>query len=135
VQESDCTVSILMKIPGCQDSSLTDMVVQPIVVSDFPTDANGHFDSGKPYEVAVRVYRANSFADGVGALQTDEVDRTSATSSTSDNGNVGIALLGNRTLPLIQLRTSVSSRDTRDEDKYDEFCEALPDVYKTDCEP
>ncbi len=121
--------------PGCQTESLTDMVVQPIVVGNFPTDANDNFDSGKPYEVAVRVYRANSFADDVSDLKIDEVDRTSATSSTSEDGNVGIALLGNRTLPLIQLRTSVSSRDTRDEEKYDEFCEALPDVYKTDCEP
>ncbi len=121
--------------PGCQTDSLTDMVVQPMVVGDFPTDASGQFAPGKPYEVAVRVYRANAFSGDFGDLKADEVDRTSATSSTSEDGNVGIALLGNPILPLIQLRTSVSSRSTRDDEKYDEFCQALPDLYKTDCEP
>ncbi len=74
---------------GCQTDSPVDMVVQPIITSPDPTKPE------KGYQMTVRVYRANSFAPGVTLLPPTKSD------SLTTNA------LGNRSLPLIMMKTEV----------------------------
>jgi len=82
---------------GCQTSSMVDMVVWPI--REVASDQQGNpLSTDLGYEVAIRVYRANSFADDVDdPLQKDGgVDSSVAQA------------LGDRTKPLFQTATFIS---------------------------
>lgn len=98
--------------PGCQADSMVDMVVQPI--GFFITSDNGQPDLTKGYNLELRVYRANSFADSVGELQADDVDNSIAQA------------LGNRTLPLFKTATFISPASTTDRSLYNSYCDRIP---------
>ncbi|EAW35924.1 hormogonium polysaccharide secretion pseudopilin HpsB [Lyngbya sp. PCC 8106] len=96
---------------GCQKSSMVDMVVWPIREVALDTD-NNPIATDLGYNLSLRVYRANSFADDVGALKQDgEVDSSVAQA------------LGNRTLPLFQTATFISPSASADRSLYNSYCE------------
>ena len=83
---------------GCQSDSLVDMVVQPVQLNS--TNANAG------YNLLVRVYRADAFSSN-DPLQTD-----------GQNSAITNAI-GDRTAPMIQFTTSISSAgDNKYEDTY-----------------
>ncbi|MEB3282704.1 MAG: hormogonium polysaccharide secretion pseudopilin HpsB [Lyngbya sp.] len=98
--------------PGCQTDSMVDMVVQPI--GFFSPDSNdpSQADPEKGYNLEIRVYRANSFADDVDPLKNDEVDNSVAQA------------LGNRTLPLFKTATFITPASENTE-LYNSFCKNL----------
>ena len=96
--------------PGCQTDSMVDMVVQPIGLFSPSNDPSQTIDYDKGYNLEIRVYRANSFADDVDPLKNDEVDNSVAQA------------LGNRTLPLFKTATFISDRENTD--LYNSFCES-----------
>lgn len=81
---------------GCQDKSQTDMLVQPVRKS-YSTGTSADSDG---YKLAIRVYRANSFATGVGNLQP-----------TPSSTNVTNAV-GDRTRPLVVINAQVATSST-----------------------
>lgn len=79
---------------SCTNSSLVDMVIQPIMTSGDPNNPqNG-------YQMTVRVYRANSFAAGVTLKSPDENGVLKSDSLTTN-------AIGDRTLPLVVMKTDV----------------------------
>lgn len=81
----------------CKSSSMQDMVVQAFRVNNpTPVGVETFTDDGSfGYVLGVRVYRANSFAPGVGTLSRV------ASSTTTTSG------LGNRTAPLVSISTEI----------------------------
>jgi type II secretory pathway pseudopilin PulG len=77
---------------GCQTDSPSDMYVQGI--GYHPTSTDIHPSNG--FILGVRVYRANSFAAGVGTLQTKPPANTSVTNA-----------VGDRTKPMLVMTTQV----------------------------
>ncbi|MBD2485431.1 hormogonium polysaccharide secretion pseudopilin HpsB [Planktothrix sp. FACHB-1365] len=88
---------------GCDSStpSITDMVVQGIIYD--PTAAST-IATTKSYQLAVRVYRANSFGAGI-TLKTPTADNPLKSNSLVTNA------VGDRTQPLVVMMTDVSSSD------------------------
>ncbi len=84
---------------GCTNGtpSVTDMVVQGIVYD--PTAAST-ITTTKGYQLAVRVYRANSFGPGITLKTPTDSDPLKSDSLTTN-------ALGNRSLPLIVMTTEV----------------------------
>ena len=104
--------------PGCQTDSMVDMVVQPIGYFRPKLDTPNEPDLDQGYDLEIRVYRANSFADDVGALQQEGVDSSVAQA------------LGNRTLPLFKTATFISPSTGADRSLYNSYCERT-----NGCEP
>jgi hypothetical protein len=88
---------------GCTSGtpSVTDMVVQGIVYDKTP---NSTITTTKSYELAVRVYRANSFGSGITLKTPTNSDPLKSDSLTTN-------ALGNRSLPLIMMKTEVLPSD------------------------
>ena len=90
---------------GCKSEtptpSVTDMVVQGIVYD--PT-ADSTIATTKGYQLAVRVYRANSFGPGITLKTPTDSDPLKSDSLTTN-------ALGNRSLPLIVMTTEVLRSD------------------------
>ena len=90
---------------GCKSEtptpSVTDMVVQGIVYD--PT-ADSTIATTKGYQLAVRVYRANSFGAGITLKTPTDSDPLKSDSLTTN-------ALGNRSLPLIVMTTEVLRSD------------------------
>ncbi|MBE9144585.1 hormogonium polysaccharide secretion pseudopilin HpsB [Planktothrix mougeotii] len=84
---------------GCKSDtpSVTDMVVQGIV---YDSTSGSTITKTKSYQLAVRVYRANSFGSGI-ALKTPTADNPLKSDSLTTNA------LGNRSLPLVVMKTEV----------------------------
>jgi|SanBayMetagenome_1026888.scaffolds.fasta_scaffold34136_2 type II secretory pathway pseudopilin PulG len=84
---------------GCTNEtpSVTDMVVQGIVFDNTP---NSTITTTKSYQLAVRVYRANSFGSGITLKTPTDSDPLKSDSLTTN-------ALGNRGLPLVMMKTEV----------------------------
>jgi type II secretory pathway pseudopilin PulG len=84
---------------GCKSDtpSVTDMVVQGIVYDKTP---NSTITTTTGYQLAVRVYRANSFGPGITLKTPTDSDPLKSDSLTTN-------ALGNRGLPLIIMTTEV----------------------------
>ncbi|HAN76132.1 MAG TPA: hypothetical protein DCQ63_19040 [Planktothrix sp. UBA8402] len=85
---------------GCTSGtpSVTDMVVQGIVYDKTP---NSTITTTQSYQLAVRVYRANSFGPGITLKTPTNSDDPLKSDSLTTNA------LGNRSLPLIMMTTEV----------------------------
>lgn len=84
----------------CTSGSLLDMVVQGIAYHPSSTDPK------VGYLLGVRVYRANSFASGVTLKQPSANKPLTADNLTTN-------ALGNRSLPLVVMKTEVAPLDNR----------------------
>ncbi|MEA5500118.1 hormogonium polysaccharide secretion pseudopilin HpsB [Limnoraphis robusta] len=82
---------------GCQSNSLVDMLVQPVQLHSV--------DPKTGYNLLVRVYRADAFSSG----QTLKKD--------GQNSAITNAI-GDRTAPMVQFSTSISSVNSSGGDKY-----------------
>jgi hypothetical protein len=84
---------------GCTSGtpSVTDMVVQGIVYDKTP---NSTITTTQSYQLAVRVYRANSFGPGITLKTPTDSDPLKSDSLTTN-------ALGNRGLPLVMMKTEV----------------------------
>lgn len=100
---------------GCQTSSMVDMVVWPIREVALDSD-NNPMATDLGYNVQLRVYRANSFADDVDdPLQKDGgVDSSVAQA------------LGDRTKPLFQTATFISPSAGANRSLYESYCQRIP---------
>jgi prepilin-type N-terminal cleavage/methylation domain-containing protein len=100
----------------CTKESNEDLVVQGYYYNSLPATT----DPAKTgYSLIVRVYRASSFASGVGALETQN-DLKSQQGTTT-------AGLGNLRAPLVEIRTEIGASDRQG--AYNNFCDRL-DVTK-----
>ncbi|UNU26278.1 hormogonium polysaccharide secretion pseudopilin HpsB [Microcoleus vaginatus] len=91
--------------PPCQADSNQDFVVQGYYFNNLPAATN---PAKTGYSLIVRVYRANSFASGVGALKTQkdqEVQKLQVQQGISTAG------LGNLRAPLVEMRTEIGASD------------------------
>jgi len=86
--------------PTCTADSNQDFVVQGYYFNNLPATTN---PAKTGYSLIVRVYRANSFASGVGALKTQN-DLQAQQGITS-------AGLGNLRAPLVEMRTEIGASD------------------------
>ena len=84
----------------CTAGSNQDLVVQGYYYNNLPAATN---PAKTGYSLIVRVYRANSFASGVGALKTQK-DLQAQQGITS-------AGLGNLRAPLVEMRTEIGASD------------------------
>lgn len=73
------------------------------------------------YSLIVRVYRANSFASGVGALKTQKALAQQGITS---------AGLGNLTAPLVEIRTEIGGTDQQG--AYNNLCDRFKQTTETD---
>ncbi|MEG4532250.1 hormogonium polysaccharide secretion pseudopilin HpsB [Microcoleus sp. D2_18a_D3] len=87
-------------VPLCQADSNEDLVVQGYYFNNLPATTN---PAKTGYSLIVRVYRANSFASGVGALKTQ--NDLQAQQGTTTAG------LGNLRAPLVEMRTEIGASD------------------------
>ncbi|MEG4014332.1 MULTISPECIES: hormogonium polysaccharide secretion pseudopilin HpsB [unclassified Microcoleus] len=94
----------------CTADSNQDLVVQGYYYNSSATDP---VKTG--YNLIVRVYRANSFASGVGALKTQ--NDLQAQQGTTTAG------LGNLNAPLVEMRTEIGASDRQG--AYNNFCDRL----------
>ncbi len=95
---------------GCQSNSLVDMVVQPVRV-------NNGANANAGYNLLVRVYRADAFSSN-DPLQTE-----------GQNSAITNAI-GDRTAPMIQFTTSISS--TGDNKYEDTYCKINDQIGRSD---
>jgi len=96
----------------CTAGSNQDLVVQGYYYNNLPPTTN---PAKTGYSLIVRVYRANSFASGVGALTTQKA--LQAQQGITSSG------LGNLRAPLVEMRTEIGATDR--EGAYDNFCDRL----------
>jgi type II secretory pathway pseudopilin PulG len=102
---------------GCTSDSNQDLVVQGYYFNNLPTTT----DPAKTgYSLIVRVYRANSFASGVGTLKTQN-DLKSQQGTTT-------AGLGNLKAPLVEIRTEIGASDRQG--AYNNFCDRIANGCK-----
>ncbi|MEG5001084.1 hormogonium polysaccharide secretion pseudopilin HpsB [Microcoleus sp. B4-D4] len=94
----------------CTADSNQDLVVQGYYYNSSATDP---IKTG--YNLIVRVYRANSFASGVGTLTTQK--KLQAQQGTTTAG------LGNLRAPLVEMRTEIGASDRQG--AYNNFCDRL----------
>jgi len=94
---------------GCTSDSNQDLVVQGYYFNNLPAATN---PAKTGYSLIVRVYRANSFASGVGALKTQK-DLQAQQGITSSG-------LGNLRAPLVEMRTEIGASDRQG--AYNSFC-------------
>jgi len=84
----------------CTPDSNQDLVVQGYYFNNLPATTNA---AKTGYSLIVRVYRANSFASGVGQLKTQ--NNLPAQQGTTSAG------LGNLRAPLVEMRTEIGASD------------------------
>ena len=99
------------EVQGCQANSNQDLVVQGYYFNNIPANTNTN-PARTGYSLIVRVYRANSFASGVGSLKTQK-DLPAQQGTTS-------AGLGNLRAPLVEMRTEIGASDR--EGAYNSLC-------------
>ena len=90
---------------GCTSDSNQDLVVQGYYYNNLPA-ATDPTKTG--YSLIVRVYRANSFANGVGALTTQKIQ---ADQNRQVQQGVTSSGLGNLRAPLVEMRTEIGASD------------------------
>jgi len=88
------------EVQGCQANSNQDLVVQGYYFNNLPATTN---PARTGYSLIVRVYRASSFASGVGQLKTQ--NNLQAQQGTTSAG------LGNLRAPLVEMRTEIGASD------------------------
>ncbi|MEG4104823.1 hormogonium polysaccharide secretion pseudopilin HpsB [Microcoleus sp. S13_C5] len=93
----------------CESDSNQDLVVQGYYYNNLPAATN---PAKTGYSLIVRVYRANSFASGVGTLKTQK-DLQAQQGITSSG-------LGNLRAPLVEMRTEIGATDRQG--AYNSFC-------------
>jgi prepilin-type N-terminal cleavage/methylation domain-containing protein len=86
----------------CEVDSNQDLVVQGYYFNNIPADTNTN-PARTGYSLIVRVYRASSFASGVGPLKTQ--NNLQAQQGTTSAG------LGNLRAPLVEMRTEIGASD------------------------
>ena len=91
--------------PGCLPSSNTDFYVQGAWLNPDPsiTTTTGGDPTSKGYQLLVRVYRADSFAQGAPALRAP---RDAPKQSVVGSG------LGDRTMPVVEMSTEIPATGT-----------------------
>jgi type II secretory pathway pseudopilin PulG len=107
--------------PPCQADSNQDFVVQGYYFNNLPATTN---PAKTGYSLIVRVYRANSFASGVGALKTQK-DLQAQQGTTS-------AGLGNLRAPLVEMRTEIGASDRQG--AYNSLCTRININGATGCQ-
>ena len=95
---------------GCTSDSNQDLVVQGYYYNNLP-DATNPAKTG--YSLIVRVYRANSFASGVGTLTTQN--------NLKAQQGITTAGLGNLRAPLVEMRTEIGASDRQG--AYNNLCD------------
>ena len=100
----------------CTASSNQDLVVQGYYFNNLPALTD---PARTGYSLIVRVYRAASFASGVGALTTQNTLKAQQ--------GITTAGLGNITAPLVEIRTEIGATDRQG--AYNNFCDRLPGTY------
>jgi type II secretory pathway pseudopilin PulG len=85
---------------ACTAGSNQDLVVQGYYYNNLPAATN---PAKTGYSLIVRVYRANSFASGVGALKTQK--------DLQAQQGISTAGLGNLRAPLVEMRTEIGASD------------------------
>jgi|SRR6476469_1126819 len=93
----------------CTAGSNQDFVVQGYYFNNLPAATN---PAKTGYSLIVRVYRANSFASGVGTLKTQKDLQAQQGITTSG--------LGNLRAPLVEMRTEIGASDRQG--AYNSFC-------------
>ena len=106
---------------GCTSDSNQDLVVQGYYFNNLPAATN---PAKTGYSLIVRVYRANSFASGVGAVKTQK--DLQAQQGTSTAG------LGNLTAPLVEMRTEIGASDRQG--AYNSLCTRININGATGCQ-
>ncbi|MEG4352424.1 hormogonium polysaccharide secretion pseudopilin HpsB [Microcoleus sp. LAD1_D5] len=89
----------------CTAGSNEDLVVQGYYYNNLPAATN---PAKTGYSLIVRVYRASSFASGVGALTTQKIQ---ADQNRQVQQGVTSAGLGNLRAPLVEMRTEIGASD------------------------
>ncbi|AFZ08433.1 hypothetical protein Osc7112_4105 [Oscillatoria nigro-viridis PCC 7112] len=102
----------------CTAGSNQDFVVQGYYFNNLP--ATNPAKTG--YSLIVRVYRASSFASGVGALTTQKIQ---ADQNRQVQQGVTSAGLGNLRAPLVEMRTEIGASDR--EGAYNSLCTRIND--------
>ena len=105
----------------CESNSNQDFVVQGYYYNNLPAATN---PAKTGYSLIVRVYRANSFASGVGALKTQK-DLQAQQGITS-------AGLGNLRAPLVEMRTEIGASDRQG--AYNSLCTRIQIPGATGCQ-
>ncbi|MEG4024153.1 hormogonium polysaccharide secretion pseudopilin HpsB [Microcoleus sp. S13C4] len=93
----------------CESDSNQDLVVQGYYYNNLPAATN---PAKTGYSLIVRVYRANSFASGVGTLTTQK--------NLKAQQGITTAGLGNLRAPLVEMRTEIGASDRQG--AYNNFC-------------
>jgi type II secretory pathway pseudopilin PulG len=99
----------------CQADSNQDFVVQGYYFNNLPATTN---PAKTGYSLIVRVYRANSFASGVGPLKTQK-DLPAQQGTTT-------AGLGNLRAPLVEMRTEIGASDRQG--AYNSLCTRIINI-------
>jgi len=89
--------------PPCQADSNQDFVVQGYYFNNLPATTN---PAKTGYSLIVRVYRASSFASGVGPLTTQKIE-----ADQKRQVQQVISGLGNLQEPLVEMRTEIGASD------------------------
>ena len=101
--------------PTCTPDSNQDFVVQGYYFNNLPPTTN---PAKTGYSLIVRVYRANSFASGVGPLKTQK--DLQAQQGTTTAG------LGNLRAPLVEMRTEIGASDRQG--AYNSLCTRIINI-------
>ncbi|MEG4484762.1 hormogonium polysaccharide secretion pseudopilin HpsB [Microcoleus sp. D2_18a_B4] len=105
----------------CTAGSNQDLVVQGYYYNNLPATTN---PAKTGYSLIVRVYRANSFASGVGALTTQNALQAQQ--------GITTAGLGNLRAPLVEMRTEIGASDRQG--AYNNLCTRTNINGATGCE-
>ncbi|MEG4058433.1 MULTISPECIES: hormogonium polysaccharide secretion pseudopilin HpsB [unclassified Microcoleus] len=89
----------------CTAGSNQDLVVQGYYYNNLPAATN---PAKTGYSLIVRVYRASSFASGVGALTTQKIQADQKRQVQQGTTTAG---LGNLRAPLVEIRTEIGASD------------------------
>ena len=95
---------------GCKNDSNQDLLVQGYYFNNLPALTD---PTRTGYSLIVRVYRANSFASGVGTLKTQNELKAQQ--------GITSAGLGNLKAPLVEIRTEIGATDKQG--AYNSFCD------------
>ncbi|MEG5047098.1 hormogonium polysaccharide secretion pseudopilin HpsB [Microcoleus sp. B4-C1] len=105
----------------CETDSNQDLVVQGYYYNNLPAATN---PAKTGYSLIVRVYRASSFASGVGALTTQRSIQVNAPNRQVQQG-ITSSGLGNLRAPLVEMRTEIGASDR--EGAYNSLCTRIND--------
>ncbi|MEG3891919.1 hormogonium polysaccharide secretion pseudopilin HpsB [Microcoleus sp. Z1_A1] len=105
----------------CETNSNQDFVVQGYYYNNLPAATN---PAKTGYSLIVRVYRASSFASGVGALTTQRSIQVNAPNRQVQQG-ITTSGLGNLRAPLVEMRTEIGASDRQG--AYNSLCTRIND--------